>query len=353
MKKVIFTLAIFAFLGFSVSSQDQLSFQFSNLTVLPGNPDVVQFNIDIKADNPGSFHRDLQIYLDYNSLAFGENIVSNAKINISPLDLMSAHYATVNLVDNSASKIAFISEANEELNQAGSSLYFTEVPVSYTGFIQVQIEIADASQVAGISFDENLMNGGQYMQSTSSTNPLGYANPNLYGNDLENISFIAHELNMEEGWSGISSYMLPYDADVENMFSQIGDELVVLKDLLHVYYPQYNVNTINNWNENSGYMVKVTQNTSLRIFGSGVDGAELSLNSGWNLIPVKSNCDVSTTDLLSNIPSSELVIIRDAVGTGVYWPAQNINSLPYLIPGKSYFIKVLSDQIITFPSCVK
>lgn len=352
MKKVIFTLAIFAFFGFSVSSQEQLSFQFSNLTVLPGSPDVVQFNIDIKADNPGTFHRDLQIYLDYSNLAFGENIVSNSKISINPLNLMSAHYTTVNLVDNSTSKIAFISEAIEELNQAGSSLHFTEVPLNYTGFLQVQIEIADLAQVAGISFDEDLMNGGQYMQSTSSTNPLGYANPNQYENNLENISFIAHELSMDEGWTGISSYMLPYDANVENMFSQIDDELVALKDLLHIYYPQYDINTINNWNENSGYLVKVAQNTSLKIFGYGIDGGQLSLNSGWNLIPVKSACDVSTVDLLSDI-QSEIIIIRDAVGTGMYWPAHNINTLPYLIPGKSYYIKVSSDQTITFPSCGK
>ncbi len=350
MKKVSVLLAIFLIFGFSVNSQEQLNFKFSNAKIIAGTPDLMQFDIEIKVDNPGTFHRDLQVYLDYNTLAFGEDAVANGKISISALELMSSHYSTVSLVDNTTSKFAFISEAIEELNYPGTADYFSEVPVEYTGFIRVQMEIADANALAGIYFDEELMNGGQYMQSTTSTDPIAYADPSIFENDLMDFSFIAHEINLASGWAGISSYMLPYDADIENIFDPIVDELVILQNFYGVYYPTYNVNTLGDWDQNSGYLVKVSENCQLRIFGNAIDGGTLELSSGWNLIPVISPCDVNTEDLFNGI-LGDLIIVKEVAGVGVYWPAQGVNNMPNLNPGKSYFVKLTGDQTITFPGC--
>ena len=350
MKKLSVLLAIFLVFGFSVNSQEQLSFKFSNAIIFDGSPDILQFDVEIKADMPGTFHRDLQIYLDYNTLAFGEDAIAAGKVSIYELELMSAFYNTVSLVDNTSSKFAFISEAIEELIAPGTADYFSEVPTDYTGFIRVQIEIADNDILAGISFDEALMNGGQYMQSTTSTDPIAYADPCIYENDLMDISFIAQEINLTTGWVGISSYMLPYDADIEFMFDQIVDELVILQNFTGVYYPNYNINTLGDWDQNSGYLVKVTENCQLRIFGNATDGGALELSGGWNLIPVISPCEVNTVDLFSAI-LGDLIIVKEVAGAGVYWPDQGVNNMPELNPGKSYFVKLTGNQTITFPSC--
>lgn len=350
MKKFTLALAIILLVGTTVFSQEQLSFKFTNVQIVTGTPDVLQFDIAIKADNAGTFHRDLQIYVDYNTVAFGENVVVNGKITVTALDLMSNHYTTVALVDNTTSKFAFISEANEELNQPGSSTYYTEMPDTYLGFIRVQMEIADNNNLAGIAFDEALMNGGQYKQSLTSTDPIAYVDPNLYENDLTDIALWGQEIDLQTGWVSISSYMDPFDPDVENMFDAISGQLIILQNFYGVYYPTYNMNTLGDWDPNSGYLVKVSQNCQLRVFGSVMDGGTLSLTDGWNLIPVKSTCDVNTENLFNSL-GDDLVIVKDAAGTGIYWPEKGINTMPTLASGKAFYVKVTGNHIIEFPAC--
>lgn len=175
-------------------AQESLTWRFANPQVVAGTPDVFQFDIEVKASAAGTFQRDLQIYFDYNTTAFGTDIVLNGKVAVSELELMdnatfpSATYSIVNTADNTSSKFAVITEADNELTQNGTSTYFLEIPTEFTGLLQFQIDIADANELAGISFDASLMDGGQYMQSTSSTDPVKYAEAGVYDNDLSNAS---------------------------------------------------------------------------------------------------------------------------------------------------------------------
>ena len=115
------------------------------------------------------YQRDLQIYFDYSTLGFGSNIVANGKITYTPLTLMDAtKYVVVNMADNTSSKFAIITEAINEMTQPGSATYYREVTTTYQGLLRFTITIAPGgnTQTAGIAFDQVLMNGGQYYQST-------------------------------------------------------------------------------------------------------------------------------------------------------------------------------------------
>nr|NQU91791.1 hypothetical protein [Bacteroidota bacterium] len=350
MKKISVILAsLLLFSGF-LFSQTQLSYRFSNPHVISGTPDVFQFDVDVKADVAGTFQRDLQIYLDYNSFAFGSDIVANGKVSVSTLALMSDHYQVVNLTDNTISKIAVITEAIEELNQSGSSNYFNEVPSTYIGTLRFQVEIADVNEVTGITFDEELMNGGQYLQSVLSTDPIAYVSPNIYENTLSDLSFIGQDIQLSEGWAGISSYMLPFDAEIENIFDPIVNELVILQNFSGTYLPSMGVNTLVNWDNSTGYVVKVDNDCQLKILGSNYEGNAVSLSSGWNLLPILSACDLNTADLFNAVLPS-VIIIQEVAGTGIYWPSMGINSLTLLNPGKAYFVKMSASETIAFPVC--
>lgn len=350
MKKTLFQFVILMFLGISVFSQEQIHFRFSNPQILSGEPNVLQFDIEIMADNPGNFHRDFQIYIDYNTEAFGENVILNNVANISPLILMTDHYSLVNNVDNTNSKFAIVTDANAEMEQAGSLEFFNELPTEYTGFVRVEMNIVNTDISAGISFDQDLMNGGQFLQSPTSTDPVACANPNMYGNDLLDFSLFGLDLNLYQGWMGISSYMIPFDENIETMMNSIEEELVLLQNLEGVYYPEHGVNTLGNWDRNSGYVMKVSGDTQLKIFGTFEDGGTINLVSGWNLIPILSTCSVSIEELFSDI-LSEVIVIKEVAGFNVYWAEQGVYSLSNLAPGKSYYVKVTSAQSITFPSC--
>ncbi|MCD4790658.1 MAG: hypothetical protein K8R37_11720, partial [Bacteroidales bacterium] len=164
-------------------SQPQLTWQFANYEVINAGTQL-QFDVEVKADIAGSFHRDLQVYFDYNTAGFGSDIVANGKIAVSNLTLMNTHYAVVNMADNTSSKFAIISEADEEMNEPGSATYYNEVTTTFQGLFRFTIDILSNTETAGIVFDAALMNGGQYYQSTSNTDPVKYVNPSLYDNDL-------------------------------------------------------------------------------------------------------------------------------------------------------------------------
>jgi len=350
MKKSSLLLIIAILFSICLFSQTQLSFRVSNPYVIEGTTDVFQFDVDVKANVAGTFQRDLQVYLDYNTLAFGVDIVANGKVTVSMLDLMSDHYQIVNSTDNTDAKIAVITEATEELNQNGSDMYFNEVTTEWTGLLRFQIDISDADQPTGISFDEDLMNGGQYRQDLTSTDPIAYLNPNLYENNITDITMVGQEVQLNAGWAGISSYMLPVDSDVEYMFNPIVNELMVLKNFYGAYVPSMDVNTLDNWDSNSGYMIKVSNDCQLKILGNVYEETDLVLTSGWNLIPVLSTCDVNTEDLFGSILSS-VIIIQEVAGPGVFWPTYGINSLPLLNTGNAFFVKMSAEETITFPAC--
>jgi hypothetical protein len=90
------------------------------------------------------------------------------------------------MADNTSSKFAIITEAKKEMDEVGSSTWYEEITASYQGVLQFTMDIAPGAntQMAGIAFDEPLMNGGQYYQSTSVIEPVKYADPCLYDNDL-------------------------------------------------------------------------------------------------------------------------------------------------------------------------
>jgi parallel beta-helix repeat protein len=174
--------------SFDPKSDPQLIWRFANPQIIPGSPSFLVFDVEIKCDVPGTFHRDLQVYFNYNDDAFGQQVVANGKIAISDLYLMNdqSYYYYLNYpgTDNSPSRYALITANSREAYMPGSPTYFTEVPTSWAGFVRFQIEIADAAELAGIFFGGIQMNGGQYYQNTSVPAPELYANPNLYENDL-------------------------------------------------------------------------------------------------------------------------------------------------------------------------
>jgi hypothetical protein len=187
MKKIYVIFALFTLISLTVTSQPQLTWRFNNVEVVNAGTEL-QFDVEVKANVAGSFHRDLQIYFDYNTAGFGSDIVANGKISYSPLTLMDvSKYTVVNMADNTSSKFAIITEAINEMAQPGSATYYKEITTSYQGLLRFSIDIASNTATAGIAFDQLLMNGGEYYQSTSNTNPIKYTDPCLYDNNISSL----------------------------------------------------------------------------------------------------------------------------------------------------------------------
>lgn len=195
--------------------------------------------------------------------------------------------------------------------------------------------------------DENL-SSGIYTYYVTSVHNNGESDPS--NSVTVNLGMATHTLQLHSGWNSISSYLIPIVTDIESICNPVIDDLIIMQGLYDFYYPYMNINTIGEWEYQKGYMIKVEADCQLAIQGYASDNTTVQLNNGWNLISLLSDCDVDTEELFSGI-TAYVRIVKDAAGTGVYWPSNGINSLPVMESGKAYYVKIFTNKTITFPNC--
>ncbi|MBN1338777.1 MAG: hypothetical protein JXA03_05600 [Bacteroidales bacterium] len=159
---------------------------------------TLEFDVEVSCDMPGTFHSDMQLYFDYNTLAFGENVVTNGVLTYERLALLQGDlagtplYAIFGNVDNKPYRYAILSEATFTV---ASPMFMNEIPLwpVFAGYIKVRMNISDQSELAGIQFVPSdggvgLMNGGQYYLDATHPSATKYGNPpdyeGVYENDL-------------------------------------------------------------------------------------------------------------------------------------------------------------------------
>jgi hypothetical protein len=156
-------------------------------------------------------------------------------------------------------------------------------------------------------------------------------------------------LKIYKGWSGISSYLSPFLSPVSEILQPITSNLVVLQDEANSYWPAQSVNTLGNWNSQTGYKIKVSHNSYLRIPGSDIENQAITLTEGWNILPVLSTCPVECGTLFSQIP--QIQVVKEIASTRVYWLGQGIESLQNLLPGVAYHVYASAAATLNFPEC--
>lgn len=156
-------------------------------------------------------------------------------------------------------------------------------------------------------------------------------------------------IKLYSGWNGVSTFLTPINSDVEDITQSITTNLVIIQDEINSYQPSTGINTLENWDTNSGYKIKVSNNTYFRIAGNKIENRSVNLKQGWNIMPVISECNVFCDDFFAYIPS--IVVIKEIGSSGVYWSPKNIATLYYLQPGKAYYVFASEDVTINFPDC--
>ncbi len=166
-------------------------------------------------------------------------------------------------------------------------------------------------------------------------------------------SSLTHTINVPEGLSAMSTYVIPLNSEFETIFDTVNDKVDVIHDIQsNLYWPDEGINTIGEWNNEQGYVVNAKEPFQIKVYGLFEISQTVVLNEGWNLMPV-----------LNTIPSSTFVVFRDidevidiveeVGGDKVYWPEQSIFTLTQLMPGKAYFIRVKEDCFLVFPPPVE
>jgi|GEM_PF-4618934 len=152
---------------------------------------------------------------------------------------------------------------------------------------------------------------------------------------------------LNEGWNQLSSFINPTDSNIENMLAQISDELIIINNLTGANWPLGGINTLGDWDIHSGYQIKLSQNSSLTIGGNVIEDLTLNLVEGWNLVPVLSESDVLISDLFSG-QLEKVVLVKDAIGTEIFWPAKGIETLQFVKPGNAYLVRMNEPVQISY-----
>lgn len=152
-----------------------------------------------------------------------------------------------------------------------------------------------------------------------------------------------------EGWSGISGYIEPNSKDLDFLFEDHLDQLVVLSNFNGIYFPSQGINTLFFWNHNTGYQVKADDEFDLRLRGWHPDNTSLELEAGWHILPVLSACNVAVDGGLGD--GVNIQIVKEIAGNKIFWPEYGINTIVDLLPGKAYYLLLSDLSIMQFPDC--
>jgi len=160
----------------------------------------------------------------------------------------------------------------------------------------------------------------------------------------------AHSIEIRSGWNGISSFLTPKWQTLESVFGANFNDVIFISDGTTRYYPAGGNTDLSVWQHGASLLVKTSQAFTLEVEGVPVSNEDFDLSAGWNVIAIPIPCYIPCQDIALQL-GANLKVIKAIVGTDVYWPENEIHSLPMLIPGKSYLINVTDDCSLTFEPC--
>jgi len=167
---------------------------------------------------------------------------------------------------------------------------------------------------------------------------------------LNPLAPLTHPINLKQGWQGLSSYLMPVDTDITDVFYPILPDLIIVQNLESTYWPGQQINTLQTWKQHSGYSIKLLNDITLPILGYPEQDKTCLIPQGWTIMPVVCSENVLVTDLFeANNKSADVIIVKEIAGTGVYWPSMAINTLEYLEPGNAYLVLMENEGLVTFP----
>ncbi len=95
-------------------------------------------------------------------------------------------------------------------------------------------------------------------------------------------------------------------------------------------------------------MIKTSESCILPISGIIEENNTIVLTTGWNLMPVLSETEIDIAELFAPF-GNKVIIVKEATGFGVFWPAMAINTIGQVQPGNAYYVKVSEEVTVEFP----
>ena len=213
------------------------------------------------------------------------------------------------------------------------------------GFISYLWSNGETNQT--ISLDSSIMNAGANYFSVIVTD-------SNYCNTTDSIIIYMIEnqaINMQFGWNIISTYIDPFQANIDSVMNYLYPEIIIVKNTIGMtYWPFYNINYIGDMIIGEGYQVKMNSPQTLFVYGNAVtpELTPITIPQNWSFIGYLRQSSSSIETMLAPIVN-EIVIVKNGDGL-IFWPIYSINNIGDMIPGEGYQIKTVNSVILTYPT---
>ena len=166
---------------------------------------------------------------------------------------------------------------------------------------------------------------------------------------IDAMTTVIQQIALESGWYIFSTYVEPEIANVENVVSEIVDDVIIIKDWEgNVFWPLLSINTLGEIDKGMAYQIKSINSNILEIEGNLVDyDFGIDMPGGWFLLGYLHQQSYNVEDMMVPI-IEDLQILKSWQGN-VYWPLLSINTIGEMNPGEGYQIKTDNNNIFSYP----
>ncbi len=250
--------------------------------------------------------------------------------------------------------VGFFFNRNEELVCAGYGIWEgtdlgftvwgddtqTQIKDGFNPGEAFNIKIWDAQ--VGIEYNANW---------TFSSGPTVFTNPgySVFGS-LNAITTTTLNISLSSGWNLISSNVNPLTPSFVDICLDIVQDLRIARNSTgQMYVPQFNINTIGDWNVDHAYQVNMINPNTLSITGIEImpELHSISIPGGWSFLAYLRNNPMNIITALSEI-TNNITLVSDNFGN-LYVPAYGINSIGNMQVGQGYKIHLSTSDVLTYP----
>lgn len=169
---------------------------------------------------------------------------------------------------------------------------------------------------------------------------------------MNNMNPITEQvIDLPEGWSMFSSYMITEDMDIMTVLEPIVDHLIIVKNNDgNAYLVQYQFNALGDLVPGQGYLIKTNQATSLTIDGAFAKPEihPIALQEGWNMVGYLKEEPELVEVVFEDLVNQDIIqIVKDYQGD-VYIPQWYFNGIGDMLPGKGYQVKTFQESILQY-----
>jgi hypothetical protein len=146
-------------------------------------------------------------------------------------------------------------------------------------------------------------------------------------------------------WGYISTYIdMNSKMSLEEAMADIIDDMVIMLGKTGIFWPEFNINSIGEYDTYQGYKLKMANDAALAFYGMPVQNNTVSFTAGTHIIPVLSEEPVLATTVFGGQP----VEFAFGLDGTIYWPAGSIFTLEELVPGYGYLVRFSAPATLDF-----